>query len=472
MSKTFDVIVVGTGPGGYETAIRATQLGFKTAVIEKNKLGGVCLNVGCIPTKALLKSAELVSYTNHLNAYGLKLEGKISADFAQVIRRSRKVATKMNSGVQYLMKKNNIEVVFGHASLIGKGSLKVTPSVDMDGKKIGSDRTLKAKHIILATGARAREILSLPIDGENIIDYKGAMLQEKRPDRLLIAGAGAIGVEFAYFYHHMGTKVHLVELLDRIVPIEDEDVSKQLARSFKKAGIKVSTGTTVERVEKNGDTLKVHLKTSSKKEVVEVDQVLSSVGITGNIEDLGLEDVGIETDRGSIKTDELSRTRVEGIYAIGDVAGPPWLAHKASHEGIICIESIAGRKVHALDKKNVPGCTYCQPQIASVGYTESAAREKGLEIKIGKFPFSASGKASAAGHNDGFVKIIYDAKYGELLGCHVIGHDATELIAEVVTARTLETTYHEILDAVHPHPTLSEAIMEATRDALEQSINI
>ncbi|MCY4204820.1 MAG: FAD-dependent oxidoreductase, partial [Bacteroidetes bacterium] len=279
-------------------------------------------------------------------------------------------------------------------------------------------------------------------------------------------------VEFAYFYHHMGTQVHLVELQDRIVPIEDGDVSKQLARSFKKAGIKVSTGATVEHVEEKSNVLKVSLKTSRKNEVIEVDQVLSSVGITGNIEDLGLEKAGIKTDRGFIETDEFSRTGAEGIYAIGDVAGPPWLAHKASHEGIICVEKIAGQKVHALDKQNIPGCTYCQPQIASVGYTEQAAREKGLEIKIGKFPFSASGKASAAGHTDGFVKIIYDAKYGELIGCHVIGHDATELIAEAVTARTLETTYHEILDSVHPHPTLSEAIMEATRDALGQSINV
>ncbi|MCY4159683.1 MAG: dihydrolipoyl dehydrogenase [Bacteroidetes bacterium] len=472
MPNSFDLIVVGTGPGGYETAIRATQLGFKTAVVEKNKLGGVCLNVGCIPTKALLKSAEIVSYTNNLGAYGLELEGKISANFPEVIQRSRKVASKMNSGVQFLMKKNNIEVVFGHAKLTGGGSLNITPSVDMDGKKVGASRTLKAKHIILATGARAREIPPLPIDGKKIIDYRGALLQKTRPNRLLIAGAGAIGVEFAYFYHHMGTQVHLVELQDRIVPIEDGDVSKQLARSFKKAGIKVSTGATVEHVEEKSNVLKVSLKTSRKNEVIEVDQVLSSVGITGNIEDLGLEKAGIKTDRGFIETDEFSRTGAEGIYAIGDVAGPPWLAHKASHEGIICVEKIAGQKVHALDKQNIPGCTYCQPQIASVGYTEQAAREKGLEIKIGKFPFSASGKASAAGHTDGFVKIIYDAKYGELIGCHVIGHDATELIAEAVTARTLETTYHEILDSVHPHPTLSEAIMEATRDALGQSINV
>ncbi len=472
MANIFDIIVVGTGPGGYETAIRATQLGLKTAVVEKNKLGGVCLNVGCIPTKALLKSAEIMAYSQHLEDYGLKLNGDITADFPSVIQRSRKVAGKMNSGVQFLMKKNNIDVVFGHATLTGGSSISVVPSIDMDGKEIGSERILKAKHIILATGARAREIPPLPIDGEKIIDYKQALLQEKRPERLLIAGAGAIGVEFAYFYHHMGSVVHLVELQNRIVPIEDEDVSKQLARSYKKLGIKISTGSSVERVEEKNGSLLVHLKSSQKPQTVEVDQVLSSVGITGNIEDMGLEQIGVKTDGGFINTDEFSHTGVKGIYAIGDVAGPPWLAHKASHEGIICVEKIAGHKVHALDKSNIPGCTYCQPQIASVGYTEQTAREEGLEIKIGKFPFSASGKASAAGHSDGFVKIIYDAKYGELLGCHVIGHDATELIAEAVTARTLETTYHEILDAVHPHPTLSEAIMEATRDALGQSINI
>ena len=472
MPDTFDVIVVGTGPGGYETAIRSTQLGFKTAVIEKNKLGGVCLNVGCIPTKALLKSAELVSYASHLGDYGLKLEGTVTADFAKVIQRSRKVAKKMNAGVQYLMKKNNIEVIYGHAKLAGGGTLTVTPSVNMDGKNVGANHTLKAKHIILATGARAREIPPLPIDGKKIIDYKGALLQESRPNRLLIAGAGAIGVEFAYFYHHMGTQVHLIELQDRIVPIEDRDVSRQLARSFKKAGINVTTGTTVEHVEEKGNTLHVHLKKSGTSTVLEVDQVLSSVGITGNIENLGVKKLGIDVDQGFIQTDKFSRTKAENVYAIGDVAGPPWLAHKASHEGILCVENIAGKQVHPLDIQNIPGCTYCQPQIASVGYTEAVAREQGLNIKIGKFPFSASGKASAAGHNDGFVKIIYDAKYGEILGCHVIGHDATELIAEIVTARTLESTYHEILDAVHPHPTLSEAIMEATRDALGQSINV
>ena len=472
MADQFDVVVVGTGPGGYETAIRATQLGFKTAVIEKNKLGGVCLNVGCIPTKALLKSAELASYATRLADYGLTLGGTITPDFPKVIQRSRKVADKMNSGVQFLMRKNGIEAIFGHATLNGRGRITVEPSVNMDGKQIGTKRTVSAKHIILATGAHAREIPPLPIDGKNVIDYREALLQEKRPARLLVAGAGAIGAEFAYFYHHMGSKVTLVELLDRLVPVEDVDVSKQLARSFKRSGISVMTSTSVQKVDKGSTGLLVTVKTKTSTKVIEVDQVLSAVGVTGNIENMGLEQVGVETVKGHIKTDEFGRTRVPGIYAIGDVAGPPWLAHKASHEGILCVEKIAGQNVHALDKNNIPGCTYCQPQIASVGYTEQQARDEGLDIKVGKFPFSASGKASAAGHTDGFVKIIYDAKYGELLGCHMIGHEVTELIAEVVAARTLETTYHEILDAVHPHPTLSEAIMEATRAAVGRSINI
>ncbi|MDE2732642.1 MAG: dihydrolipoyl dehydrogenase [Bacteroidota bacterium] len=472
MADQFDLVVVGSGPGGYETAIRATQLGFKTAIVERDKLGGVCLNVGCIPTKALLKSAEMASYASHLADYGLSLEGTVTADFPKVIDRSRKVASKMNKGVQYLMRKNGVEVILGHARLQDRGRLSVGPSVDMDGKSIGRNRSVTATHIILATGARARAIGSLPIDGKNIIDYRGALLQKRRPARLLVAGAGAIGVEFAYFYHHMGTKVTLVELLDRLVPVEDADVSKQLARSFKRAGMSVMTGTGVQKVEQTNSGLAVTIKSKSSTRVVEVDQVLSAVGVAGNTEDMGLEQVGVRTERGHIMTDEFGRTSVPGIYAIGDVAGPPWLAHKASHEGIICVEKIAGKKVHALNKDNIPGCTYCQPQIASVGYTEARAREENLDIKVGKFPFSASGKASAAGHTDGFVKIIYDAKYGELLGCHIIGHDATELIAEVVAARTLETTHHEILEAIHPHPTLSEAILEATRAALGQSINV
>ena len=471
-NASYDVVVVGTGPGGYETAIRATQLGFKTAVIERDKLGGVCLNIGCIPTKALLKSAELMAYATHLADYGLHLDGSVSPDFPKVIERSRGVAAKMNKGVQFLMKKNKIDVIFGHGRLLGGGKIDVQPSVNMDGETIGEAQTVEAKHIILATGARAREIPPLPIDGEKIVDYKQAMLQTTPPKRLVIAGAGAIGVEFAYFYHHMGTDVTLIELLDRVVPIEDKDVSKELARSFKKYGITVMTSASVESVDTSGKVLKVTVKTKKGEEIIECDQVLSAVGVVGNIENLGLEDLGVKTDRGAIVIDEFGRTNVEGIYAIGDVAGPPWLAHKASHEGILCVEKIAGHDVRPMDKNNIPGCTYCQPQIASVGYTEEKAKEAGYEIKVGKFPFTASGKATASGHNAGFVKVIYDAKYGEFLGCHIIGHDATELIAEAVTARELETTYHEIIEAIHPHPTLSEAMMEATRAAIGESINI
>ena len=471
-NSSYDVVVVGTGPGGYETAIRATQLGFKTAVIEKNKLGGVCLNIGCIPTKALLKSAELMAYATHLADYGLTLDGTITPDFSKVIERSRGVADKMNKGVQFLMKKNKIDVIFGHGKLLGGGKIDVQPSENMDGETQGKAQTVEAKHIILATGARAREIPPLPPDGEKIIDYKTAMLQTTPPKRLAIAGAGAIGVEFAYFYHNMGTEVTIIEVLDRIVPIEDKDVSRELARSFKKAGIKVMTGASVQGVDTSGKVLKVTVKTKKGEETIECDQVLSAVGVVGNVENLGLENLGIETDRGSIVTDEFGRTNVESVYAIGDVAGPPWLAHKASHEGILCVEKIAGHEVRPMNKNNIPGCTYCQPQIASVGYTEEKAKEAGFEVKVGKFPFTASGKASAAGNNEGFVKVIYDAQYGEFLGCHIIGHDATELIAEAVTARELETTYHEILEAIHPHPTLSEAVMEATRAAIGASINI
>ena len=474
MAKTYsyDVVVVGTGPGGYETAIRATHLGFKTAVIEKDKLGGICLNIGCIPTKALLKSAELMAYATHLADYGLQLDGSVTPDFPKVIERGRSVADKMNKGVQFLMKKNKIDVIFGHGRLLGGGKIDVQPSENMDGEQIGEAQTVEAKHIIVATGARAKEIPPLPVDGEKIVDYKMAMLQKTPPKRLVVAGAGAIGVEFAYFYHHMGAEVTLIELLDRIVPIEDKDVSRDLARAFKKYGIKVMTSASVERVDASAKALKVTVKTKKGEEEIECDQVLSAVGVVGNIENLGLEDLGLKTEKGAIVIDEFGLTNVAGIYAIGDVAGPPWLAHKASHEGILCIEKIAGHDVRPMDRNNIPGCTYCQPQIASVGYTEEKAKEAGYEIKVGKFPFTASGKATAAGHNEGFVKVIYDAKYGEFLGCHIIGHDATELIAEVVTARELETTYHEIIEAMHPHPTLSEAVMEATRAAIGESINI
>lgn len=472
MPASYDVVVIGTGPGGYETAIRSTQLGLKTAVIEKDKLGGVCLNIGCIPTKALLKSAEMVEYSSHFADYGLDVDGSIQPNFPKIIARSRGVADKMNKGVKYLMGKNKIDVILGSATLAGGGKIDIKPSVDMDGNKIGKALSVTAKHIIVATGARPRELPFMKIDGKKIISSTEALIQTRRPDRLVICGAGAIGVEFAYFYHNMGTEVVLVELLDRLVPVEDKDVSKELARWFKKMGIKIMTRTSVQKVDTAGKTIKVHLKTAKGEEIIETDQVLSAVGVAGNIEGIGLEKAGVKTEKGAIVVDEFNQTSTSGIYAIGDVAGPPWLAHKASHEGILCIEKIAGRDVHPMDRSNIPGCTYCQPQIGSVGYTEEAAEEAGYSIKVGKFPFSASGKASAAGHTEGFVKVIYDEKYGELLGCHIIGYDATELIAEIVTARTLETTAHEIMEAIHPHPTLSEAVMEATRAAFGKSINI
>jgi dihydrolipoamide dehydrogenase len=466
-NASYDVVVIGTGPGGYECAIRASQLGLKTAVIEKNKLGGVCLNIGCIPTKALLKSAEMLAAMRHASDYGIQLSGEVKPDFPAVVKRSRGVADKMNKGVGFLMKKNKIDVIYGRGRLAGKGRIDVEPSTDMDGKQVGEKRTVEAKHIIVATGARAREIPPLPIDGKKVITYKEAMLQTEQPGSMLIAGAGAIGVEFAYVYHHMGTEVTIVEIMDRLVPVEDRDSSKELERAYKKLGIKVLTSTQVEKVDTSGSKVKVTMKTAKGSETIEVDQVLSAVGVVGNVEDLGLEELGVRIERGAIQVDEFYRTGVEGIYAIGDVVGGPWLAHVASHEGVVCVEKIAGLDPHPIDYKNVPGCTYCQPQIASVGYTEEAAREAGYELKVGKFP----GKAAAIGDQSGFVKMIFDAKYGELLGCHIVGHDATEMIAEAVTARVLETTAHEIMEAMHPHPTLSEAVMEAARDAYGRAIN-
>ncbi len=467
----YDVIVLGSGPGGYETAIRASQLGFKTAIIEKDKLGGVCLNIGCIPTKALLKSAELMEYASHFNQYGLSAGG-VTPDFPKVIERSRGVADKMNKGVHYLMKKNKIDVIEGYGRLTGKGVLSVEPSVNMDGVEIGKPTTVEGKHVIIATGARAREIPPLPVDGEKVVTYREAMLQTTPPGRLVVVGAGAIGVEFAYFYRHMGAEVTVIEVMDRIVPIEDADISKELARNFKKQGIKVMTSAEVLGVDTKGKDVTVRVKTKKGEQTIACDQVLSAVGVVGNVENIGLETLGVKTERGAVVIDGFGRTNVPGIYAIGDVAGPPWLAHKASHEGILCVEKIAGLDVHPLDKNNIPGCTYCQPQIASVGYTEEKAKAAGYEIKVGKFPFTASGKASALGHTEGFVKVIFDAKYGEFLGCHIIGYEATELIAEVVTARVLETTGYEIMEAMHPHPTLSEAIMEATRVAYGIPMNI
>jgi len=470
-NATYDVIVIGSGPGGYETAIRASQLGLKAAIVEKDKLGGVCLNIGCIPTKALLKSAEVAAITAHLADYGLNLDGTVTPDFAAVVKRSRGVADKMNKGVGFLMKKNKIDVIMGKATLLGDGKIKVEPSETMDGETVGENMEVSAQHIVVATGARARELPSLPIDGRKIIAYKEAMLQTERPDSMVIVGAGAIGVEFAYVYHNMGTEVTIVELLDRMVPVEDKDVSKELSRAFKKMGIKVMTSAAVENVDTSSDKCVVTIMTKKGEETMEVDQVLSAVGVVGNVENLGLEALGIEHERSAIKVDEFFRTNVPGIYAIGDVVGAPWLAHVASHEGIVCVEKIAGLDPHPVNYNNVPGCTYCLPQIASTGYTEEAAKEAGHEVKVGKFPFTASGKAAAIGDTSGFVKVIFDAKYGEWLGCHIIGADATEMIAEACTARTLETTAHEIMETMHPHPTLSEAVLEAVRDAYGIAMN-
>jgi dihydrolipoamide dehydrogenase len=458
MSK-YDVIVLGSGPGGYVTAIRASQLGLKTAVIEKESLGGVCLNWGCIPTKALLKSAQVFEYLKHADDYGLKVK-EFDKDFDAVVNRSRNVADGMSKGVQFLMKKNKIDVISGY------GTLKPGKKVDVDGTEHSAD------HIIIATGARSRELPSLPQDGEKVIGYRKAMTLEKQPKKLIIVGSGAIGVEFAYFYNSMGTDVTIVEYLPRIVPVEDADVSKQLERSFKKSGIKILTSTEVTSVDTSGKGVKATLKTKKGEEVLEADMVLSAVGIKTNIENIGLEDVGIVIDRDKILVNDFYQTNIPGYYAIGDVTPGPALAHVASAEGILCVEKIAGQHVEAIDYGNIPGCTYCTPEIASVGMTEAQAKDQGIDIKVGKFPFSASGKASAGGHKDGFVKVIFDAKYGEWLGCHMIGTGVTDMIAEAVLGRKLETTGHEVLKTIHPHPTMSEAVMEAVADAYDEVIHI
>jgi dihydrolipoamide dehydrogenase len=458
MSK-YDVIVLGSGPGGYVTAIRASQLGLKTAVIEKESLGGVCLNWGCIPTKALLKSAQVFEYLKHAEDYGLKVE-TYDKDFDAVVNRSRNVAEGMSKGVQFLMKKNKIDVISGY------GTLKPGKKVDVDGTEYSAD------HIIIATGARSRELPSLPQDGKKVIGYRKAMTLEKQPKKLIIVGSGAIGVEFAYFYNAMGTEVTVVEYMPRIVPVEDEEVSKQLERSFKKSGIKIMTSTEVTAVDTSGKGVKATVKTKKGEETLEADVVLSAVGIKTNIENIGLEDVGIVTDRDKILVNDFYQTNIPGYYAIGDVTPGPALAHVASAEGILCVEKIAGHHIEALDYGNIPGCTYCSPEIASVGLTEAQAKEQGLDIKVGKFPFSASGKASAGGNTEGFVKVIFDAKYGEWLGCHMIGAGVTDMIAEAVLGRKLETTGHEVLKTVHPHPTMSEAVMEAVADAYDEVIHI
>ncbi|MBT0608774.1 dihydrolipoyl dehydrogenase [Aequorivita echinoideorum] len=458
MSK-YDVIVLGSGPGGYVTAIRASQLGFKTAIVEKENLGGVCLNWGCIPTKALLKSAQVFDYLKHADSYGLTVKD-FDKDFGKVVDRSRGVADGMSKGVQFLMKKNKIEVINGF------GKLKPGKKVEVDGNEISAD------HIIIATGARSRELPNLKQDGKKVIGYREAMTLKKQPKSMIVVGSGAIGVEFAHFYNAMGTDVTIVEFLPNLVPLEDEDVSKQFERSFKKAGIKVMTSSSVEKLDTSGKLVKATVKTSKGEEILEAEIVLSAVGIASNIENIGLEDVGIVTDKGKIMVNDWYQTNIPGYYAIGDVVPGPALAHVASAEGITCVEKIAGLHVEAIDYGNIPGCTYASPEIASVGMTEKQAKDAGYELKVGKFPFSASGKASAAGEKDGFVKVIFDAKYGEWLGCHMIGAGVTDMIAEAVLGRKLETTGHEVLKAIHPHPTMSEAVMEAVADAYGEVIHL
>jgi len=460
----YDIIIVGSGPGGYVTAIRASQLGFKTAVVEKESLGGVCLNWGCIPTKALLKSAQVYDYLKHVDQYGLKAES-IDKDFNAVVSRSRNIANGMSKGVQFLMKKNKIDIIDGFGKVKTGKKVAVTSE---DGKV----KEYSADHIIIATGARSRELPNLPQDGEKVIGYRKAMTLASQPSSMIVVGSGAIGVEFAHFYNAMGTRVTIVEYLPNLVPLEDKDVSKQFERSFKKAGIKVMTNASVESVDISGKGIKATVKTKKGEEILEADIVLSAVGIKTNIENIGLEDLGIITDRDKILVNDWYQTNIPGYYAIGDVVPGPALAHVASAEGITCVEKIAGLHSEKIDYGNIPGCTYASPEIASVGLTEDQAKDQGYEIKVGKFPFSASGKATAAGTPDGFVKVIFDAKYGEWLGCHMIGAGVTDMIAEAVLGRKLETTGHEVLKTIHPHPTMSEAVMEAVADAYDEVIHL
>jgi dihydrolipoamide dehydrogenase len=460
----YDVIVIGSGPGGYVAAIRASQLGLKAAVVEKESLGGICLNWGCIPTKALLKSAQVFEYLNHAADYGITVNGG-DVNFEAIVKRSRGVADGMSKGVQFLMKKNKIDVLTGFGKLKGKSTVEVRATD-------GTTKEYTAKHIILATGGRSRELPNIKQDYTKVIGYRQAMILPKKPKSMIVVGSGAIGIEFAYFYNSIGTAVTVVEYLDNIVPLEDEEVSKTLGRILKKAGINILTGSTVESVDSSGDLCKVSVKTATGTTVLEAEIVLSAVGISTNLEGIGLEEVGVKTDKGKVLVDDFYKTNIEGVYAIGDIVKGQALAHVASAEGIICVEKIAGHHPEPLNYNNIPGCTYCSPEIASVGYTEKAAKEAGYEIKVGKFPFSASGKASAAGAKEGFVKLIFDAKYGEILGAHMLGHNVTELIAEIVTARKLEATGHEIIKSVHPHPTMSEAVMEAAAEAYGECIHL
>ncbi len=459
--RSFDVIIIGGGPGGYVAAIRAAQLGKKVAVVEANHLGGICLNWGCIPTKALLKNAEVFELVQNAKKYGIET-GEVSVNWEKMIKRSRDVAKRLSKGIEFLMKKNKIDYIPARGKLLGNGKVETT---DADGKIT----EISADNIIIATGARAKWFPGMEPDGKQIITYKEAMIPEKQPKSLVIIGAGAIGVEFAHFYQTFGTEVTLIEALPNILPIEDEDISVELEKLFKKRKMNILTNTMVEKIEKLKSSVKVHLNSG---DIVEADNALIAVGVQGNVEDLGLEECNIAVEKGWIKVNEYLETSLAGVYAIGDVAGPPWLAHKASAEGIIASEHIAGLNPDPMKYDNIPGCTYCHPEVASVGLTEKAAKEKGYEIKIGNFPFRGLGKSMAVGDTDGFVKVIYDAKYGEMLGCHIIGAEATNLITEAVIARNLETTHHEVLKTIHPHPTLSEAIMEATADALGEAIHI
>jgi len=465
----YDVVVIGSGPGGYVAAIRAAQLGLKTAIIEKESLGGICLNWGCIPTKALLKSAQVYEYIKHAQDFGLEASGK--QNFGAVIKRSRGVADKMSKGVQFLMRKNKIDVVMGFGKVVAKGKIEVSGA---DNKK----QTVEGKHIIIATGARSRQLPSMPIDGKKIIGYREAMSLPEQPKSMIVVGSGAIGVEFGYFYNSMGTKVTLIEFLPRVVPVEDEEISKELEKSLKKQGINIMVSSEVTKVDTSGNGVKATVNTASGEQIIEADILLSAIGVQANIEGIGLEELGVKVDKGRVMVDKYGQTNVPGIYSIGDCAPGQALAHVASKEAIICVENIAfsekkyNHQPEPLDYNNVPGCIYCVPEVASVGFTEQQAKDAGYEIKVGKFPLSASGKASAAGHTEGFVKVIFDAKYGEWLGTHMIGYNVTEIIAETVTARKLETTYHEVLNSIHPHPTISESVKDAIEVAYGEAIHL